>query len=302
MKKIAVVGSLNMDYVAYVERAPRAGETLLSRRFECSPGGKGANQAYALGKMGAAAAMFGAVGEDGNGDMLLNNLRSVNVDISHVMRTQEPTGIALITVDESTGENRIVVTQGANNQVTCRYIDSVLKELLTYDIVIFQLEIPLETVVYAAARLKEQKKTVILDPAPAPGPLPDELLKAVDYLKPNETELEILSGIAKDVEKACEKLTEAGALCVLASLGEKGVYLADNTGGRLYGTRPVEAVDTTAAGDSFTAAFAFALSEGKNVDAAIDFAQKVAGIVVQRPGAQTSIPHREEIDQLCSSK
>lgn len=295
MKKIAVVGSLNMDYVAYVERAPRAGETVLSRGFECSPGGKGANQAYALGKMGAEAAMFGAVGKDGNGDMLLDNLRSVKVDVSHVMRTQEPTGTALITVDQSTGDNCIVVAQGANNKVTCQYIDSVLEELLAYDIVIFQLEIPLETVVYAAARLKERKKTVILDPAPAPGPLPDELLKRVDYLKPNETELEALSGIAGDVEKACERLTEAGASCVLASLGEKGVYMADETGGRLYGTRPVEPVDTTAAGDSFTAAFAYALAEGNTLDAAIGFAQRIAGIVVQRPGAQASIPDREEI-------
>lgn len=301
MKRIAVIGSLNVDYVAYVSNTPKTGETVLSDFFEIVPGGKGANQAFALGRMGAQVAMFGAVGKDANAAIELDSLKHANVFTENIQIVNSHTGIAMIVVDKN-GNNSIIVSQGANRHVTTEYIDSVIDKLQEYDIIIMQLEIPLPTVIYATEKLKGMGKTIILDPAPAPGPLPDSLLRNVDYIKPNETELAKLTGITdvrQNMEQACNILLQQGVGCVLASVGEDGVFVATQTGGCInYPAEKVTVVDTTAAGDSFIAAFAFALSKNCSLDKSVQFANQVAGIVVQRKGAQTSIPDKNEIREL----
>lgn len=297
--KIAVVGSLNMDYVVNVVRRPEAGETVLADGLRLVPGGKGANQACTIGKMGAEVLMFGAVGQDSNGDALLTSLQAAGVDTRYIWRIDKPTGVAFIYVDKSS-DNCIVVIQGANAAVGRDYIDKNIEALQSCDVVIFQLEIPLDTVTYAAQKLSAAGKTVILDPAPAPGPLPTELLRNVTYLKPNETELAILSGCSSnEVEAACAQLFQQGASSILVSLGKNGSYFAKRGSAGFYTpAEKVEAVDTTAAGDSFTAAFAYAVSMGKPERDAIRFATTIAAVVVQRDGAQTSIPDKEEIQKI----
>lgn len=301
MNKIVVVGSLNVDYVVNVHHIPAVGETILSDRLSVVPGGKGANQAFALSRMGADTVMLGAVGKDANGDLELDSLRHAGVDVSHIARTDSNTGMAFIAVNAE-GNNNIIVVQGANLSVSREYIDSKMDILRTADIVVMQLEIPLDTVIYTAKAVKAMGKTVILDPAPAPGPLPDELLEQVDVLKPNENELAMLTGIddiKANLKESCRLLLQKGVGCVLASLGADGVYVAPCKGeGRIFPCEDVPVVDTTAAGDSFTAATAFALARGRNIFDAVQFANRIATVVVTRKGAQSSIPTRDEVERI----
>ncbi|MET1152842.1 PfkB family carbohydrate kinase [Arthrobacter sp.] len=301
MKKIAVIGSLNVDYVAYVRRQPRMGETTLASHLEIVPGGKGANQAFVLGRMGAEVAMFGAVGDDANGALELQSLASTGVDVSHVRRLADPTGMALVTVDAQ-GDNCIVVAPGANGQVTTGYIDDMMEILSTFDIIVLQLEIPLDTVSYAARVLSAQGKTVILDPAPAPGVLPDELIGNVDIITPNRSELALLTAtdaVETDLEAALGTLTAQGARCVVASVGESGVVVAEPGGERThYGAERVPVVDTTGAGDSLTAALAFGLATGLDVGRSVRFGNRVAASVVQQRGAQKAIPSAAELYEI----
>lgn len=304
MKKIVVIGSLNIDVVVGVDHMPAVGETILADDYTLIPGGKGANQAFALGRMGADVTMLGAVGRDAYGEMELQNLREAGVDVSHIARTDAATGMALISVNAA-GNNSIVVLQGANLMVTREYIDSKMAVIEAADAVIFQLEIPLDTVVYAAAAAKRLGKTVILDPAPVPSNLPDELLRNVDILKPNEVELAALTGIAdisSCLQEACDMLLNRGVGCVLASLGSAGAYVALRGGeSRSFPCEPVQAVDTTAAGDSFTAATAFALANGRTIFSAVEFAGRIGSLVVTRKGAQSSIPTRDEVAAIWNS-
>lgn len=295
MKKIVVIGSLNVDYVLQVDHMPALGETLLSQKFSIIPGGKGANQAFALGSMGADVAMLGAVGQDDNGSVELASLAGVGVDVSRIKKSSEAaTGMAIIPVNAE-GENSIIVVQGANALVTPAYIDSCKDMLEAADFVLLQLEIPLETVVHAATLAKSLGKTVILDPAPAPDALPDALLRCVDYLKPNEIELAMLTGIEDHLEEACDALLDRGVGCVLASLGSEGAFVRSREGlSRSFPAPKVKAVDTTAAGDTFTAAVAYALARNSGIEKAIPFAAKAAALAVQRWGAQSSVPNGEE--------
>lgn len=300
MKQILVIGSLNMDFVVSVEEMPRKGETISAKNMQLIGGGKGANQACAAGKLGASTAMLGAVGKDTYGGRLLDSLKQAGVDVSRILRLEEETtGIALITVD-SHGENSITVIPGANGAVSCEYIERNRDLIAASDYVLLQLEIPMETVVYAAKLAHEMGKTVILDPAPAPDHLPDELFQYVDLLKPNETELEKLSGIPVNEEtlkSAAETMKQKGVPCVIVTLGGEGMYgsFPDGSDCRLY-TQKVPVVDTTAAGDSFTGALAAAMGEGASVSEAMDYAGKVAAVVVTRKGAQTSLPTKEEVE------
>lgn len=249
MKQIAVVGSLNLDFVMSVPKRPEAGETLLVKDLTLIPGGKGANQACTLGKLGAKTVMLGAVGKDSYGDLLMESLQSAGVDTGWMMRCDQPTGMAMIQVDPQ-GDNSILVVQGANAQVDEAYIDRCLPALEQSDLVLFQLEIPLETVLYAAKKAKELGKTVILDPAPAPSQPLDVLFPYVDLIKPNETELAALTGTlpSEAPEPATKALRNRGVPQVVVTLGAKGaLVLVEKGTPQLIPAVEAPVVDTTAA-------------------------------------------------------
>ena len=300
MKKILVIGSLNMDITLRMERAPEAGETLTADSMGASPGGKGANQAYAAGKLGGDVAMLGAVGQDAYGEELIANLASVGVDVSGIQKIADvPTGTAVIYV-EHTGENRIVLVTGANGMVDRAYIDAHMDKIAACDIVILQLEIPLDTVVYAAKKAKDLGKTVIVDPAPAVPDIPKELWAYVDYIKPNETELNIiLTGKADGLplDEALTQVQQLGVKNIWVTMGGHGVFFRDENGREeTIPSVRVKAVDTTAAGDTFLAAAAVSLSKGKTPAEAIAYGNRAAALAVTRPGAQQSVPTEEEVE------
>lgn len=286
-----------MDMVVKVPHMPAAGETILAGNMELVPGGKGANQAYAAGRLGARVTMFGAVGSDSYADIEKNSLASAGVDTSRLLvREGKSTGLAWITVNAA-GDNSIVVIPGANATVTEQDIVDNEALLRDCDILLCQLEIPLKTVVYAAKRAKELGKTVILDPAPVPQEFPEELFSYIDIIKPNETEAAQLLGVSVNgYEEASDKLRAKGVKNVLITLGPKGAYINSETEGKhLMPVRQVPVVDTTAAGDSFTAALAVRLAAGSSLVQAVRYANEVAAIVVTRKGAQTSIPSADEV-------
>nr|MBQ4458225.1 bifunctional hydroxymethylpyrimidine kinase/phosphomethylpyrimidine kinase [Clostridia bacterium] len=260
------------------------------------PGGKGANQAYAAAKLGGNIVMLGAVGNDTYGKRLTDNLASAGVDVSHLKTVQEAsTGIALVVVDQN-GDNRIVVISGANNHVDIPYVESNLDVIRESDIVVMQLEIPLETVVYAARKAKEFGKMVILDPAPAREDIPDELYPNVDIIKPNEHELMTL--LQRDVSRldAVRELLGKGTGGVLVTMGSNGSQYYDADGKEINKSALiVNSVDTTGAGDSYTAALAVALSENADMEQAMELASTVGAITTTKIGAQTSFPSLEEV-------
>lgn len=302
MAKIAVVGSLNMDLVAMTPRIPVAGETITGGKFFTEPGGKGANQAYAAAKLGGHTAMMGRVGADDFGKAMRNNLAGVGCDVAGVRQVDGPSGVALICVAESSGANSIVVAPGANHRLTPEDIAADGAVFDGCSVLLLQLETPLETVAAAAQFAKQRGARVILDPAPAPtGGLPDELLKAIDILTPNESEAAILAGLAPrplapDEAGAIARTLQAkGTATVIVKLGEQGCLLAQGEKQELIPSPKVKAIDTTAAGDVFNAALAVALSEGKDLASGCRFAVKAAAISVTRMGAQSSVPSREEV-------
>jgi len=287
---IAVFGSLNMDFVVRVEKLPAPGETVLGSEFVTLPGGKGANQAYAAARLGAKVRMIGAVGKDVFGAQLKQNLASVGVDVSLVAEHDfEPTGVALISVDAQ-GQNCIVVAPGANGAVPV--LDS--SAFRDVRVALFQLETPLASVEGALAAARAQGAITILDPAPA-QPLSPSLLKLVDILTPNETEAAQLTGLqpSSDIETIARRL---GVATVILKLGANGCFVYREGAGRHYPGFCIEAVDTTAAGDTFNGALGFALADGQPFDQAIRFANAAAAISVTRAGAQASAPSREEVD------
>lgn len=299
MKKILIIGSLNMDIVLETPRIPKVGETISGKTIMQTPGGKGANQAYAVGKLGGNVGMIGAVGDDSFGHTLKENLESVGVDAAGVeMFSGEPTGQAYIAVDEK-GENSIILIAGTNGMVTKEMIKKNLKKIQESDIIIMQLEIPLEVVEYVKELAVEFGKIVIVDPAPAIANLPDSFWKGIDYIKPNETELEILIGKEmknlEELKKGARIMLEKGVKNVVVTLGGDGCLFVSAEREEFFPANKVKVVDTTAAGDSFTAGMALALSKGENCKEAIQFGQKVSAIVVSRMGAQTSIPAIEEL-------
>lgn len=297
MKKIVVVGSINMDLVTICERAPRAGETLLGKKFMQIPGGKGANQAVALGKLNSSIFMLGKVGKEGMGDILLNSMEKNGVDISNVEYCDEATGIAKIIVEDN-GQNRILVVPGANYEVDTFYIDKHLDVIKNSDILVTQLEIPIETVRYSLKKAKELGKITILNPAPAVK-LDEEIILNSDYIIPNETELEILSGIAvtdeKSLVEAATILLDKGVKGLIVTLGSQGCMFINKTERKKFSAYKVKAIDTTAAGDSFIGGFINGLANGLSFDEAINRGTKVAAIAVTRFGAQTSIPNFDEV-------
>jgi ribokinase len=298
---ITVIGSLNMDLVTYVTRLPKIGETIIGRDFKQIPGGKGANQADAIAKLGVPVRMLGGVGDDAMSKVLLASLHQDGVDISQIARFEDIfTGIATITVDAD-GNNCIVVTPGANYRFFPENIQNLNVAIDDSNIVVTQLEIPLETVKYALQLAKKLGKTTILNPAPALE-LDDAFLSYVDILVPNETELEHLSGIAIQTETeiiaAAQIMIAKGIKDVIVTIGDKGCIYVSASQCRTFPAYQVEVVDTTAAGDSFIGAMAVALSEGKTIEAAIPFAMAVAALTVTKKGAQSSLPYRHEVEEL----
>jgi len=306
MAGLVVVGSLNMDFVVSVEHLPAPGETVLGRDFQMIPGGKGANQACAAGKLSAGGVpvrMIGRVGYDVFADHLKASLASAGVDVSsvHAARSQ-PTGVALIWVDRS-GQNSIVVVSGANGALAAADVEAMRRVFHGASHALFQLESPLDTVAAALALAREERLTTILDPAPA-QPLARALLELVDILTPNESEALLLLGRpaarlpVDDAPSLCEALLLLGPRAVILKLGDQGCFYSDGRVSMHQAAFPVEARDTTAAGDTFNAALAVALAEGKAMPAALRFANAAAAISVTRMGAQSSAPARKEVDEL----
>lgn len=299
MSKILVIGSLNIDMVMKVDHMPTAGETILCDGMKLVAGGKGANQACAAGRLGTDVTMLGAIGNDSHGEMQRDSLQRSGVDVSGLITKESvSTGTAFITVNKE-GNNSIVVVQGANAQFTPEDIEAHRDLLEECEIVILQLEIPMDTVLYAVKLARTLGKTVILDPAPVPEHFPEELYQYVDIIKPNESELSRLTGIAdaqNHLEEAVQIVKDHGVKNVLVTLGGDGVYLdTENEPPVHIPAKKVEVVDTTAAGDSFTAALAAMLLEGKTLKEAAEFANQVSAIVVTREGAQDSIPTLQEV-------
>lgn len=300
---VVVVGSANMDLVVATPTLPRPGETVLGDGFSTVPGGKGANQAVAAARAGARCHFLGAVGLDAFGDELKGCLAAAGVELDGLRRVAGPSGVALIAVDAA-AENLIVVAPGANAALT--ELDAVDRELIgSCDVLLCQLEIPLETVAQAAAAARTGHTAFILNAAPA-RPLPDELLALVDVLVVNQTEAAVLAGLdgdraaarADNVPELLANLLTAVPRVVL-TLGAAGAAYADRDGTRLeVGAPPVAAVDTTAAGDAFTGAFAVAWAQGRPVEEALRWACAAGAACAQHWGASPSLPLQADIDAL----
>lgn len=303
MGKIAVLGSSNMDFVYTVEEMPRTGETIKSRGFRKVPGGKGANQACACGKLGGDCVFLSAVGKDDSGEKLMESLEKAGVHTDKVLKkADDTTGMAAIMVNAA-GDNSIVIVPGANRACGIDYVEDHADVIREADVVLTQFETPEEGVFRFIQRAKEFGKTVILNPAPAPENIPDEILQGLDYLTPNETELNKLTGMSvetiEEMEKASKALLKKGVKNVIVTIGKRGALLSSGEGSEICpGFTGVKAVDTTAAGDTFNAGLAVGLAEGRTLAEAIRFANAAAAVSVTRSGAQTSIPTKEEADEL----
>jgi len=294
--KIFVIGSMNMDMVMRTSRMPDAGETIVGEGFFLSPGGKGANQAVACAKMGADTWLIGKVGDDLFGRSLLENLRNYGVSTKYVkIEPNVTTGVAAITVCQ--GNNRIILDGGANRLVTPSYIQSFRHELLSAAAVMLQLEIPTETV-RETIRLVKGKVPIFLNPAPA-LPLEDSLLQGIDYFTPNEIECRAYTNVdirnIDDAFAALDILRNKGIRFPLITLGEKGVVYYNGSRNVYKEGRNVQAVDTTAAGDTFSGTLAAMIAAGRSIDDAVDIAQRASAISVTRFGAQQSIPALSEV-------
>ena len=286
-----------MDLVVNVDTMPKPGQTIIGSNFKEVPGGKGANQAVAMARLNGNVSMIGKVGEDGFGQTLINSLKNDKVDTTYIQTAKGATGVALITVDKN-AQNSIVVSPGANFEVKEDDIDNNIEAIKNSDIVVLQLETPLNTIKYALNKAKELNKYTILNPAPAVK-LDDEIIKNVDLLTPNETELEIISGVSieteEDIQKAAQIMIEKGVKELIVTLGSKGSLYINKEKSMFKKAYKVEAMDTTAAGDSYTGALAVALSQDKNIEDAMDFASKVGALSVLKEGAQSSLPTLEDV-------
>ncbi|WP_199636355.1 ribokinase [Serratia sp. PAMC26656] len=297
--KLVVLGSINADHILNIEQFPRPGETVIGKQYKVAFGGKGANQAVAAGRSGADIAFIACVGADDIGERIRLQLATDRIDTQPIEAIADnTTGVALIFVNAE-GENVIGIDAGANAAVTPDYLARYQQRVIEADALLMQLESPLETVMAAARLAKQHQTQVILNPAPA-RELPDELLSLVDMITPNETEAQRLTGIAiandDDAARAAQALHDKGIGTVIITLGSRGVWLSENGNGKLVPGFKVKAVDTIAAGDTFNGALVTALLEGKTMADAVRFAHAAAAIAVTRPGAQPSVPWREEID------
>jgi ribokinase len=301
---VVVVGSLNMDLVVCASRIPQPGETIIGTDFQTVPGGKGANQAVAAARLGAQVSMVGRLGDDGFGATLRTNLAAAGVESSFV--TIDPdtsTGVALITVDAD-GQNSIVVAPGANMRLSPADVDAAEPVILGADILLLQLEIPIETVMRAAQIAHAHGITVVLNPAPA-SPVGARLLALVDVLVPNESETALLAGqrvdTLREAQAAALALRRQGVDTVILTLGGRGALLARGEAARRFPAFQVAAVDTTAAGDAFVAGLAVAMGEGRPLEEAVRWGNGAGALAATKLGAQPSLPARDALEAFLGS-
>ena len=295
-QNILVIGSANADLVIHTDRLPKLGETIIGKNFAVNAGGKGLNQAVAISKLGGKVSFFGAVGDDSNGNMLLDTLKDFGVDFVGNKVSNISTGTAVITVIG--GDNVIILNAGANDTITPDFIEKNTNLIKKAGFVVLRLEIPIKTVVKICEIAKQSNTTVILNPAPYKQ-LPDCIFQMIDYIIPNEHEAQDITGITLDGNENCicavEKLKNLGVKNVIITLGERGcVY---NAGDKIIfnPALPTTVIDTTSAGDSFIGALTTKLAETCTLFDAIAFATKVAAITISREGAAKSIPFSQEI-------
>jgi ribokinase len=304
-KKLVVLGSVNADHVLSVPRFPKPGETLTGSEYHIAYGGKGANQAVAAGRAGADIAFIASIGDDDIGARMKTQFAEDGIDTQAVMPVGgSPTGVAMILVSAD-GENSIAISAGANAELTPDRLQPHESLIADADVLLMQLESPIPTVIAAAQTARQSGTRVILNPAPAQV-LPAELLQLVDVITPNETEAEMLTGISvqteADAQRAANKLHTYGIGTVLITLGAKGVWLSEQGQGELLPGFRVQAVDTTAAGDTFNGAWVTAELDGLPTRQAIRFAHAAAAISVTRAGAQPSIPWKAEVDAFLAAR
>ena len=298
---IAVVGSLNMDLVIRSPRIPRPGETILGGELHTVPGGKGANQAVAAARLGARVSMIGRVGQDAFAAPLLENLVADGIDHAFVLQDGgTATGVALIVVDDN-GENSIVVSSGANMRLSPTDVESAEPAIAAADLLVLQLEVPLESVIRSAELARAHGVKVVLNPAPA-RLLPAELLSMIDILVPNESEAALLTGLPAgtlaEAAEAVEALLGSGVGTVILTLGARGALPARKGEMRVVPAFEVEPVDTTAAGDAFVAGLSVALAEGRRLYEAVRWGNAAGGLAATKLGAQTSLPTRQSLESL----
>ena len=298
-KRIVVLGSSNTDMTIHVGRLPDPGETVIGDSFSMAPGGKGANQAVAAARAGGDVTFIARVGDDQFGEQAIMGFARDNINVDHVIKDADaPSGVALICVDEA-GENSIAVASGANAKLSPADVEAAREVIKSADVLVMQLEIPLETIQAAIAIAAEHRVKIILNPAPAQL-LSDDILRHISVLTPNESEAELLTGIAvtgeSDARMAGCALVERGVETVLITLGAGGVFASNSSCGGLVAGFEVRAVDTTAAGDVFNGALAVAIAEGASMREAIVFANAAGALSVTRMGAQPSAPKRNQID------
>jgi len=300
--KILVVGSSNIDYVISSPSIPKPGETVIGNGVVKKPGGKGANQAVAVSKLGGEVTFLSALGCHGDESILYDmfNLSKLSVNKLRICN-EANTGCAYITVD-STGQNSIVVIPGANDYCDADYLQKCDDAFKDADIILLCMEIPFESVEYTIKRAKKLNKKVVLNPAPAPDFFNEELFSSIDILTPNETELEKLSGLPvsniNEVETAAKSLLRKGLNSIIVTIGSKGALYISSNKVELFSSPKVKVKDTTAAGDTFNGALCVYLAENHSIEESIEFANVAASISVSRDGAQTSIPFRNEIEEF----
>jgi ribokinase len=292
MKKIAVFGSINIDFFVESKVSPKFGETVTGENFFMAFGGKGANQAVAAARLGGNVSLFGSIGNDEQMTVLMEHFQKERVSIDHLNIVEDvSTGAAFIELNHS--ENRIIIVPGANKYTNVQYSENMLNQLLEYDVFLFQLEVPLETIEYLIPILHEHKKIIILDPGPA-QPLADELLDKVTYLTPNEHEFSIVTNDQYGLDAALAKYPNK----LIVTCGKDGVVYHNGQVVVTVPARNIVAVDTTGAGDTFTGAFTVAVSEGKSLADCIQYGTFAASLAVMKKGAQAGMPYKQEIEQL----
>ncbi len=292
MKKILVIGSISIDNVTYTSVIPGPGDTVYGESFLSNIGGKGANQACAAKQLGADVTFYGSIGDDNNGKTVQNSIKNLALD-AHFKMSKHSTGIASITIDNTTAENRIIIVQGANLDIQREDIDAI--DFSKYDILLLQLENDIKNTVYAMKKGKENGLIVVLNPAPY-HELPKECYKCIDFFIPNEHELEqYTKDVRGDFLDKAKSLIHQGIRNIIVTLGDKGSLYVDPYHHEEIEAYKVNAVDTTAAGDCYCGAFVTALAECKSPIEAMKFASKASSIAVTRKGAISSLPTRDEV-------